>query len=336
MIDSQKNHDIVQWNRSEIEGLRRDSDGIKMEYLFGPVLSRRLGLSMGVDLLPHKTCNMDCIYCELGRTACLAVSRGRFVPPADVLLEIESKKDAEFDHLTFAGSGEPTLSRDMGTIIKRAREIVDVPIAVITNSALLSSPGVRRELCEADVVLPSLDAATQKTFNAINRPAPALRIEEIIEGLKSFREEFRGEIWLEVMLVKGVNDHDSLQIAKAAEYINPDRVQLNTVVRPPAEPVLALSEREMREMLHVFQDAELIPDWDWRVPGKVKSELLALLRRRPCSLEEIGTLLDMEMIDAIKYLKIMEREGCVSRRLYRGRLYLWHQVNDRADGKEHS
>jgi wyosine [tRNA(Phe)-imidazoG37] synthetase (radical SAM superfamily) len=306
-----------------------------MEYLFGPVLSRRLGLSMGVDLLPYKTCNMDCIYCELGRTACLAQRRGSFVPPRRVLREIESKKDAGFDHLTFAGSGEPTLSRDLGETINGAKEIVDVPIAVITNSALLTSKEVRSELYGADVVLPSLDAATRGTFNAINRPSPGLKIEEIIEGLKSFRKEFRGEIWLEVMLVRDVNDHEASLIAKAARSINPDRVQLNTVVRPPAEPVLALSEEEMQGMLHIFEDAELIPDWDWRVPGRVKSELSTLLSRRPCTLEEICALLDMDMSNAIKYLKIMEHEGCISRRLYRGRQYFGCRDDGDADPKSH-
>lgn len=297
-----------------------DSD-LKMEYLFGPVLSRRLGLSMGVDLLPYKTCNMDCVYCELGSTTCLAQCRGGFVPPDKVLREIVSKKDAGFDHLTFAGSGEPTLSSDLGKIICRAREVVDVPIAVITNSALLTSGVVRSEVAKADVVLPSLDAATQGTFNAINRPAPGLRIEEIIEGLKDFRREFRGEIWLEVMLVKGVNDHEAELIAKAAESIGPDRVQLNTVVRPPAEPVSPLCEKEMLEMLDIFQDAELIPDWDWRVPAKPRSELLNLLSHRPCTIEEICCLLGLEKSDAIKYIKIMEHEGCISRRLHDGRQY---------------
>jgi wyosine [tRNA(Phe)-imidazoG37] synthetase (radical SAM superfamily) len=304
-----------------------------MEYLFGPVLSRRLGLSMGVDLLPYKTCNMDCIYCELGRTTCLAQCRGSFVPPKRVLCEIESKRDAGFDHLTFAGSGEPTLSKDLGDIIKSAKEKVDVPIAVITNSSLLTSKEVREELYGADVVLPSLDAATQETFNMINRPAADLKIGEIIEGLKSFRKEFKGEIWLEVMLVKGVNDHEASLIAKAAKSINPDRVQLNTVVRPPAEPVLPLSEQEMQGMLHIFKDAELIPDWDWRVPGKVKSELSTLLSRRPCTLEEICALFDMEMSNAIKYLKIMEREGCISRRLYRGRQYFGCREDSNAGPK---
>ncbi len=292
-----------------------------MDYLFGPVLSRRLGLSMGVDLLRSKTCNLDCVYCELGRTHCLTQRRDRFVPPDRVLSEIKARGDEANDYLTFAGSGEPTLSSDLGEIIRASKKLVDMPIAVITNSTLLTSPAVRKEVAAADVVLPSLDAASQGTFQAINQPATDLRIEKIIEGLKEFRKEFRGEIWLEVMLVKGVNEHEVELIARAAESISPDRIQLNTVVRPPAEPVEPLSEEEMQGMLKIFQGAELIPDWDWRVPSRCRTRLLELLSRRPCTLEEICALLDIESSDAIKYCKIMEREGKIQRRMHSGKLY---------------
>lgn len=292
-----------------------------MDYLFGPVLSRRLGLSMGVDLLRSKTCNLDCVYCELGRTHCLTQRRDRFVPPDKVLREIKARRDEAFDHLTFAGSGEPTLSTDLGEIIRASKKLVDAPVAVITNSTLLTSPEVRKEVAAADVVLPSLDAASKKTFQAINQPAPGLKIEDIIEGLKEFRKEFSGEIWLEVMLVKGVNEHEADMIARAAQSISPDRIQLNTVVRPPAEPVEPLSEEEMQGMLNVFQGAELIPDWDWRVPSLCRTRLLELLSRRPCTLEEICALLDLESSDAIKYCKIMEREGKIQRRMHGGKLY---------------
>jgi len=292
-----------------------------MEYLFGPVLSRRLSLSMGVDLLPFKTCNLDCVYCELGRTTCLANCRERFVQPDKVVREIRAKKNDGFDHLTFAGSGEPTLSADLGDLIRISKEIVDTPIAVITNSTLFTSERVRKEVASADVVLPSLDAATQRTFMAINRPAPGLRIEDIIEGLKLFRKEFHGEIWLEVMLVKNVNDHEAEMIAKAASSINPDRIQLNTVIRPPAESVLPLSKEDMQKMLEIFEGAELIPDWDWRIPEKAKSELLELLSSKPHTLEEICELLGTEKSAIIKYLKILENEDRISRRWHNSKQY---------------
>jgi wyosine [tRNA(Phe)-imidazoG37] synthetase (radical SAM superfamily) len=290
-----------------------------MRYLFGPVLSRRLGLSMGVDLLPFKACNLDCVYCELGGTTCLTCSRGRFVPPEAVLREIRSRADESFDHLTFAGSGEPTLSSDLGDIVRKSKEIVDVPVAVITNSTLLTSEKVRSEVASADVVLPSLDAATQTTFEKINRPADGLKIDDIISGLKSFRSEFGGEIWLEVMLVKGINEAEASKIADAVESIAPDRIQLNTVVRPPTEPVLPLDEKEMNEILLAFPGAELIPDWDWSVPQKIGKEILDLLSLRPCTIEEICEAMGLKSEDAIKYASILERDGEIRRQLRCGK-----------------
>ena len=292
-----------------------------MGYLFGPVLSRRLGLSMGVDLLKYKTCNLDCVYCELGRTACLTTCRDRFVPRQKVLKEIELRQGEPFDHLTFAGSGEPTLSLDLGEIVAQAKEIVDSPVAVITNSTLLSSPSVRREVAAADVVLPSLDAASQAAFLAVNRPASGLYAKDMIQGLKDFRKGFSGEIWLEVMLVRGINDQEAELIARAAESTQPDRIQLNTVVRPPAEPVQALSEEEMQRMLEIFPGAELIPDWDWSVPARIRDRLIDLLSARPCTLEEISRHLEIDGSDAIKYCKILEKDSLISRRLQGGKLY---------------
>jgi wyosine [tRNA(Phe)-imidazoG37] synthetase (radical SAM superfamily) len=297
-----------------------------MGYLFGPVLSRRLGLSMGVDLLKYKTCNLDCVYCELGRTACKTSCRDRFVPRQKVIKEIEIRRVEPFDHLTFAGSGEPTLSLDLGEILAQAREIVDSPVAVITNSTLLSNPAVRKEVAAADVVLPSLDAVSQTAFLAINRPEPGLLAAEMIQGLKDFRKEFSGEIWLEVMLVRGMNDQEAEMIARAAESTEPDRIQLNTVVRTPAEPVEALSEEEMERMLEIFPGAELIPDWDWSVPARIRDRLIDLLSSRPGTLEEISWNLEINGSDAIKYCKIMEKDGLISRRLHSGKLY-FHAVD---------
>jgi wyosine [tRNA(Phe)-imidazoG37] synthetase (radical SAM superfamily) len=299
-----------------------------MGYLFGPVLSRRLGLSMGVDLLKYKTCNLDCVYCELGRTVCLTVCRDRFVPREKVIKEIEQRRDEPFDYLTFAGSGEPTLSLDLGDVVCRAKKIVNSPVAVITNSTLLSSSAVRKEVAAADVVLPSLDAASQEPFSAINRPAEGLFADKMIQGLKDFRREFSGEIWLEVMLVRGINDHEAERIARAAEAIEPDRIQLNTVVRTPAEPVEPLSREEMHRMLEIFPRAELIPDWDWSVPERIKDRLLELLSQKEHTLDEIGLNLDLGASDAIKYCKILEKEGMISRRLFRGNLYFHLAANN--------
>jgi wyosine [tRNA(Phe)-imidazoG37] synthetase (radical SAM superfamily) len=247
------------------------------------------------------------------------------VPRQKVIKEIELKRSEPFDHLTFAGSGEPTLSLDLGEIVAQAKKIVEAPVAVITNSSLLSSPSVRKEVAAADIVLPSLDAVSQTSFQAINRPASGLLAADMIAGLKDFRKEFSGEIWLEVMLVRGINDVEAEAIARAAESTEPDRIQLNTVVRTPAEPVEALSEEEMQRMLEIFPGAELIPDWDWSVPVRIRDRLIDLLSDRPCTLEEISQQMEIDGSDAIKYCKILEKDGLISRRMHTGKLY-FHAV----------
>jgi wyosine [tRNA(Phe)-imidazoG37] synthetase (radical SAM superfamily) len=212
--------------------------------------------------------------------------------------------------------------------MRRSKEIVDVPVAVITNSTLLTNPQVRSEVAIADVVLPSLDAATQATFEKINRPAKNLRIDQMIEGLQAFRSEFSGEIWLEVMLVKDVNDIDVEQISREVESIDPDRVQLNTVVRPPAEPVQPLDESEMMGVLRAFNNAEIIPDWDWRVPERMEAKLLEILSDRPCTIDEIGQMVSLDKSAAVKYAIILERDGKIERRLIKGKYHFKASAND--------
>jgi len=237
-----------------------------------------------------------------------------------VLAEIRAKRNDDFDYLTFAGSGEPTLSIDLGEIIRSAKKIIDVPVAVITNSVLLTDQRGRQEVALADVVLPSLDAATQKTFCAINRPPSGLMIKDIIEGLIDFRKEFAGEIWLEVMLVRGINDHEAELISKMADSVQPDRIQINTIVRKPAELVMPLKEEDMLKMLEIFPEAEVIPDWDWTVPHEIKAEIIEILTQKSCTLEELVALLELQKTDVIKYLSILERDKSLSRQLKDGKL----------------
>ena len=177
-------------------------------HLYGPVPSRRLGYSLGVDLLPFKTCSLSCIYCQLGNSPKKTIRRINPYSEKKILEEIKEflKTGARVDFITFSGSGEPTLNKSIGWLIREIKKFTNIPVAVLTNSTLLSRAEVRKELAAVDVVVPSLDAATQRIFKKINRPHPSLRIEKIIEGLVKFRKEFKGQIWLEIMLVKGVND----------------------------------------------------------------------------------------------------------------------------------
>jgi hypothetical protein len=203
---------------------------------------------------------------------------------------------------------------------RSAKKVVDVPIAVITNSVLLTDQRVRQEVGLADVVLPSLDAVTQKTFCAINRPPSSLMIKDIIEGLIDFRRDFEGEIWLEVMFARGINDQEAELISRAADSVQPDRIQINTIVRKPAELVMPLNEEDMLKMSEIFPSAELIPDWDWRVPNEIRAQIIEFLTDESCTLEELATLLEIRKTDIIKYLNILERNKSVSRQLKDGKL----------------
>jgi wyosine [tRNA(Phe)-imidazoG37] synthetase (radical SAM superfamily) len=292
-----------------------------MKHLFGPVPSRRLGLSLGVDLLPFKTCTLDCAYCQLGRTTCLTLKREKRVSPEEVLAEIRSRAEDKFDYLTLAGSGEPLLHLGLDEIIRGAKEAIDRPVVVLTNGTLFFRDEVREEVMEADLIVPSLDAATQATFERVNRPHPDLLIDEIIEGLVRLREEFAGEIWLEVMLVKDLNDFEAPLIAEAAERIAPDRVQLNTVVRPPAEPVQPLSPEEMEKMLDIFSGAEVIAEWERDLSKKTEVLIIDLLCRRPCTLAELGALSGLHRNEILKYLEVLESEDKISRLRHGEKLY---------------
>ncbi|MDI6698266.1 MAG: radical SAM protein [Candidatus Saccharicenans sp.] len=269
----------------------------KFPHLYGPVPSRRLGYSLGVDLLPFKTCSLSCAYCQLGRTMKTTVRRGRFFSEKQVLKEIEEflKAGPRVDVITFSGSGEPSLNRSLGRLIRKIKKMTDLPVAVLTNSTLLSRPGVRQELSAADIVVPSLDAATQTVFKKINRPHPSLRADKIIDGLIRFRRQFKGRLWLEILLVRGINDSPAhLKKLKAAvEKINPDRIHLNTVVRPPAENrARPLSPEELSRIKEFFGDrAEVVAGFrkkeQDRAPRDIAQAILAIVRRRPVSLEDL-------------------------------------------------
>jgi len=191
-----------------------------MRHIFGPVPSRRLGFSLGIDIIPAKTCTLNCVYCQLGPTACPTLKRKPYVTTKTILAEITTvlKDNPAIDYLTFSGSGEPTLNSEIGKMIQKVKKITTIPVTVLTNGTLLYIPEVRRSLMDADVVLPSLDAASEPVFRRINRPHPNLNLELIIEGLRRFGKEYRGKIWLEVMLVKGVNDSDT-ELNKIREII---------------------------------------------------------------------------------------------------------------------
>jgi wyosine [tRNA(Phe)-imidazoG37] synthetase (radical SAM superfamily) len=264
--------------------------------VFGPVASRRLGRSLGVDPLPFKTCHWNCVYCQLGRTAPLRAERRVYVPEEDVLAEVRAamaRLEGAIDWITFAGSGEPTLHAGLGRMIREVKALTRTPVAVLTSGALLFQEDVRRDLLPADAVLPSLDAGTERTYRAVNRPWPALTFDRLVEGLVAFRAEYRGRLWVEVMLVGGLNDSDGELEAMAAvlRRVRPDRVHVNVPTRPPAEPWVRPPdpERLARAVALLGASVEMTPvvGCGPPPPGDPARQLLETLVRHPLAEDEM-------------------------------------------------
>ncbi len=303
------------------------------EIVFGPVRSRRLGLSLGVDLLVPKTCSFDCLYCEIGPTTQKTIERKCWRPTEEIQKALEvrlSDPTLHFEVLTFAGSGEPTLHQDLGKILKFAQKLTDRPICILTNSSLVFRTDVQRDLCAFDIVLPSLDAAIQETFLRLNRPVPGLKIEDIIHGLKMLREKMTGQMWLEIMLVGGINDNaqDLEALVKAVEYIKPHRVQLNTVARPPAYPeAKAIALETLQGLCDLFTPkAEVIyyKDQKENQYRRVSSEeIITLLTHRPCPSEEIAQALGYDYKDTLLVLQQLVQTGKVKTKIYQKRVFYY-------------
>jgi len=221
-----------------------------MKYVFGPVPSRRLGQSLGIDPVPLKTCNWNCIYCQLGRSKPLVNERREYFPREEILAEVEqalaSRTPGNIDWVTFVGSGETTLHAGIGWLIQQVKSLTRLPVAVITNGSLLYQPKVRLELSAADAVLPSLDAGNASLYRKLNRPYPKLSFERLMDGLIAFRKEYYGKLWVEVMLVRGTNDTEIAlsEIAAALKRIQPDEVHILQPTRPPAETWVQPSDEE--------------------------------------------------------------------------------------------
>jgi len=300
-----------------------------MGHIFGPVPSRRLGRSLGVDLVPFKTCTYDCIYCQLGRTTHKTVERREWVPLNGVLSELKDKLATRPDYITLSGSGEPTLYSRLDELIDRIRSMTDVPIAVLTNGSLLSLEEVRRQLMNAHLVVPSLDAGHGSMFQAVNRPHESISFEQMLEGLIAFRREYHGEYWLEVFLLAGHTAVESevRRIADCVRRIQPDRVQLNTATRPTAEDYAVMANRELMLDLAAKFDppAEVIADYrsvhaqsDFQAG---RDGVLEMIRRRPCSVEDIADGLGMHRNEVLKYIEELDATGLLEKRSSSGKTF---------------
>ncbi len=223
----------------------------ELKYVYGPVPSRRLGLSLGISPIPKKTCNYSCVYCQLGRTDRMSNTRQDFFPVEDILREVDYilANDISFDVITIVGEGEPTLYKSLGDLIAGIKQRTDLPVALITNGALFYDPQVRREVALADIVSPTMDAVDEESFRKINRPYGTLSYKSVLHGLKEFSRDYRGQLWLELMLVKGYNDDEPslIRYSELLRTIRYDRLYINTPVRPPAEAFAVAADRSQIE-----------------------------------------------------------------------------------------
>lgn len=303
-----------------------------MKYLFGPVPSRRLGVSLGVDLVPHKVCSLNCVYCEVGRTTNLTIQRKEYVPLDEVLKELEEylSQDPDLDFITFSGQGEPSLNSGLGRVIDFIKDKYPrYKVAVLTNGTLFWDEKVRAEVMRADVLLPDLDAVSELAFLKVNRPAPELKIDRIIEGLIKLRQEFKGRIYIEVFLVPGLNDTESeLNLLKQTlQKIKPDIIQLNTLDRPGTESwVRPLSRERLEEILEFFSPlpAEIIASPQSRKKIQsfnqdISEQILETIKRRPSTDKDLCAILGLHPNELNKYLSELIDAGKIeSEELPRG------------------
>lgn len=296
-------------------------------YVYGPIPSRRLGISLGVDLIPHKICSFNCVYCECGSNTRLTPERKEWVSAEEILSELRDymKKHPAPDVISFSGSGEPTLHSRLGYILSTLkREFPGQKLAVLTNSSMMPVKEVRSDLLNADIVLPSLDAATEKAYIAIDRPHPSLKLPAIIDGLARFREEFKAvspekEIWLEIFLIEGLNtDEENISALKAAcETIRPDRVQLNTLDRPGTESwvkPLPVAELERIAWKMGLPNVEVISKYHNRSDisafrEDVADTIIDTVSRRPSTIDDLAAVLKLHVHQVARYLEVLESEG---------------------------
>ncbi|RLB71396.1 MAG: radical SAM protein [Deltaproteobacteria bacterium] len=308
------------------------------KFLFGPVPSRRLGMSLGIDLVPRKVCSLDCVYCEVGKTTKLTLERKEYIPFGKVISELTHyfENNPDPDYITFSGSGEPTLNSRIGDVLKFIKEKKPkIPIALLTNGTLFFDPEVRAEINRADVVLPSLDAATNPIFQKINRPVPGFDIEKYLQGLIDFRKEFKGKIWLEIFILPEFNleQRELKKLEEAIIKINPDSIQLNTLDRPGTVADLHPASREELEgivQLWNLENVEIISPAAQRKDilsyrSDAEEAIFETISRRPCTIEDLMDILGIHINEINKYLDVLEDEKKIeSIRQKRG---IFYQVN---------
>lgn len=297
-----------------------------LQHVYGPVPSRRLGQSLGIDPIPFKTCNWNCVYCQLGRTQPLTTERGAFIPSeeilADVRVALAQHPPGTIDWVTFVGSGEPTLHVDLGALIRQVQRLTPLPVAVITNGSLLHLVEVRDDLLAADAVLPSVDAGSERLYRKLNRPPTSLSFAQFVGGLVAFRRQYTGKLWVEVMLVAGANDTPEAlgDLAALLREIAPDQVHLSLPNRPPAEPWVRPADADglmrataiLGDVAHVVHPAE--GAFDLSGFDDVADAVVAVCTRHPMRDEELAATLPRWTPQALdQALAALARDGRIQR-----------------------
>ncbi|MGB3091808.1 MAG: radical SAM protein [Candidatus Zixiibacteriota bacterium] len=295
------------------------------KFVYGPVPSRRLGISLGVDVVPYKNCSYDCIYCQLGKTTNHSIQRKSFVPIDSVISDVKKvlNENSDIDYITFSGSGEPTLNQDICEMITRVKSFTQIPVAVLTNGSLLWDRRVREDVTRADLVVPSVDAVSEDIFQKVNGPVEGLDVKKVLDGIREFCKDYRGKVYLEIMLVKDVNDSEE-EIRRINQFVgelNVDRIQLNTVIRPPADPgARPLDRQELLKIKALFDPSlpvEIVADFD-RTTSKayhkdLEQAIIEFLKRRPARRDEMATALGVHPNEIAKYLQALEKSKRIKR-----------------------
>ena len=296
--------------------------------IFGPIPSRRLGISLGVDLIPYKTCSMDCIYCECGKTTRLTTERKEYFPTALAIQQIDEalSRHPHIDYITFSGTGEPTLHSRIGEIIAHIENhYPEVKLCLLTNSFCLADPAIARDLAPVDLIVPSLDGSNEEEFQKLNRPVPGLSIEAIARGIADFRSISKAQMWLELFIAEGINDspESAERFRRMVEMIRPDKVQLNTLDRPGTEHNVGIPSAEklhaMAEIIGRAAPVELIGGRAARrsepeplSTDEYNSRIIATVASRPCTAKDLAVTLGFNEGALEAHLRRMEKAGLIA------------------------
>jgi wyosine [tRNA(Phe)-imidazoG37] synthetase (radical SAM superfamily) len=308
--------------------------------IFGPVHSRRLGISLGVDVIPYKYCPLNCVYCEVLRTNHLTIHRQEFFPPEEILSKVREvlATNPELDYVTFSGAGEPTLYSKLGEVILRIKEeFPQYKLAILTNGVLLNHPSVCKEILPLDLILPSLDTCNPETFKKINRPHPSIKVSDLISGLIALRKEYSGPIWLEIFIIAGLNDSEEEleSLSKAINRIQPDKVQLNSLDRPGAEFwVKPAGTRVLREVQRFLSERVDVPveiiaripsDKDeLMIPPEIEGIIAKIINDHPSTVEEIAKASELHINEVSHYLRQLHLEHKINiKPSEKGPLFVW-------------